>query len=246
MVNKMDKISVDVVIPCYNEEETLHTLFYKLEKVEDIIEQDQKYIINFIFINDGSTDKTLEILEDKFKAKDNVKILVHERNSGFGVALKTGLLATESDLVVTIDADTNYDQLEIPKILDYMTDDFDLVTASPFHPEGQWNFPVHRFITSRTVARMYKMALGKRYGSHLSTFTSGFRVYRRKIFDDIMPTANDFLATAQLLLNACLKEYRVCEYPTVVYERKFGKSKLKTVQTIISHLKFLFRVFSTR
>ncbi|MFC1493265.1 glycosyltransferase family 2 protein [candidate division KSB1 bacterium] len=242
----MDKVSVDVVIPCYNEEETLPALFYKLEKVEDIIEQEGKYQINFIFVNDGSRDKTLEILEQKFKGAENVKILVLEKNSGFGVALRTGLKETVSDFVVTIDADTNYDQLEIPKILDYLTDDFDLVTASPFHPEGQWNFPLHRFITSRTVARMYKIALGKRYGSHLSTFTSGFRVYRGKILESIMPTAGDFLATAQLLLNAVLKEYKVCEYPTVVYERKFGKSKLKTIQTIISHLKFIYKVFRTR
>ncbi|MCP4723487.1 MAG: glycosyltransferase family 2 protein, partial [bacterium] len=207
---------------------------------------DGKYKINFIFVNDGSTDKTLEILKQEFNKRENVNILALEKNSGFGAALRTGLKAAVSDFVVTIDADTNYDQLEIPKILDYLTDEFDLVTASPFHPDGQWNFPMHRFITSRTVARLYKIALRRRYGSDLSTFTSGFRVYRGKILESIMPTASDFLATAQLLLNAVLKEYRVCEYPTVVYERKFGKSKLKTFQTIISHLKFIFKVFRTR
>ncbi|MCP4725216.1 MAG: glycosyltransferase, partial [bacterium] len=82
----MDKVSVDVVIPCYNEEETLPALFYKLEKVEDIIDQDGKYKINFIFVNDGSTDKTLEILKQEFNKRENVNILALEKNSGFGAA----------------------------------------------------------------------------------------------------------------------------------------------------------------
>jgi len=242
----MEKINVDIVTPCYNEEDTLPTLFYKLEVLEEVVEKSGKYDLNFIFIDDGSRDNTLSMLERKYQNNEKYKILKHKNNKGFGAAIKTGLKAVKSELVVTIDADTNYDQLEIPKILDYMTDEYDVVTASPFHPEGTWNFKPHRFITSISVARLYKLALGKRYGSHLSTFTSGFRVYRSKILNDIMPKADDFLATAELLINALLKGYKVREYPTCVYERKFGKSKLKTLKTTISHLKFLYKVFRTK
>ena len=237
----MDQQSVSIVIPCYNEEDTLPTLFKKLEHVKQLIDN-KKYALFFIFVDDGSSDNTHLLLQSRYETYNDVKIVKREKNGGFGAALKSGLRAAEGELVVTIDADTNCDQLEIPTILNELTDEYDIVTASPLHPNGSWNFPMHRFITSRGVAQLYKFSLGSKHND-IFTFTSGFRVYRRKILEYIMPEADDFLATAQLLINALLRDYRIKEYPTVVYDRLYGTSKLRTFSTVISHLKQITKLF---
>lgn len=238
----MDPIKVNVVIPCYNEEQTLPALFEKLDKVCNLLIDKEKYNLEIILVNDGSSDNTLKLLNKQYSDNDRVKIINRDKNGGFGAAIKSGLEAVTGDITVTIDADTNYDQLEIPKILDLLTEGIDIVTASPLHPDGKWNFPAHRFMTSRGVAQLYKMSLGKS-SQGIYTYTSGFRVYRSKILPEIMPDANDFLATAELLINALLKGYKVKEYPTVVYDRIYGTSKLNTVKTAISHIKFIFKIY---
>jgi len=237
----MKKTRLSVVTPCYNEEDSLPMIFYRFDLLERLM-HDSAYDIEFVIVDDGSSDKTPTMLALKYANKQNVKIITHPSNKGFGAALKTGLRAASGEIVVTIDADTNYDHEEIPEILDYLCDGVDVVTASPFHPEGKWNYPIHRFIPSRTVVALYKFVLrGKADSMH--TMTSGFRVYRAHILKDIMPAANDFLATAELLVRALLKGYRVKEYPTVLYERKFGVSKLKTFKTTMSHLRFMWKIY---
>ena len=241
----MNPKTVSVVIPCYNEEDTLPVLFDKIDKILSLNDP-EKYTFNFVLVDDGSEDRTLELLKENFGKVDYATIVERKENGGFGAALKSGLNSAEGEWVVTIDADTNYDQMEIPRILEQLTDEYDLVTASPLHPDGHWNFPLHRFVTSRGVAMLYKFALGSKR-QKIYTFTSGFRVYRKKILPDIMPDANDFLATAEMIINALLKGYRIKEYPCVVYDRLFGQSKLRTLATAKSHLKLIAKLmFNTK
>jgi len=230
---------VSIVTPLYNEEETLPVFLYRLRGVEKLLRGE--YETEIILVDDGSLDRTGTILREKIGEIPNVTLLQHTKNQGFGAALKTGLGKASGDLVVTIDADTNYDHFEIPRILSYMTEDVDLVTASPFMKGSGWHYPVHRFLMSRGVVTLYKIALKGR-GDEISTFTSGFRVYRRNLLDSIMPNANDFLATGELLVRALLRGYRVREFPTAVYPRNYGRSKLKTLKTIRSHLRFILQV----
>jgi dolichol-phosphate mannosyltransferase len=232
--------SVSIVTPMYNEQESLPVFLYRLQHVETLLRHD--YETEIILVDDGSGDRTAALLDEAVKSFANAQVLRHERNQGFGAALKTGLQRATGDLVVTIDADTNYDQLEIPHILTYLTDEYDLVTGSPFLPGSTWHYPAHRFVMSRAVVVLYKRVLRGR-GDALATFTCGFRVYRRPVLERIMPEANDFLATAELLVRALLRGYRIAEFPTVVYPRRFGRSKLRTLPTILAHLRFMRRVY---
>jgi glycosyltransferase involved in cell wall biosynthesis len=233
-------MKISIVIACYNEQDTLAFLATKLEALSKFMKDD--YELEVIFVDDGSKDFTYKLLNSLFGHQPWFRLLRHEKNRGFGQALRTGLNAATGDLVVTIDADTNYDHLEIPIILSYLQDGVDIVSASPWSGEGnRQNFPLHRFIFSRTLSWLYRHFL-KDEAPEIHTFTSGFRVYRRQVIEDVVFEADDFIATAEILIRAIRKGYQVKEYPTVVYERKFGRSKLKTLKTIFGHLGVLYRL----
>lgn len=235
---------VSVVIPCYNEQDTLEYLSNKLRTLPNLLKD--VYDVEFCIVDDGSKDFTYRMLQKFFGERKDVRILRHEKNRGFGQALRTGLSHAKGDLIVTIDADTNYDQLEIPIILSMLDDETDLVTASPWSKDGgRQNFPLHRYIYSRTLSYLYRYML-RGLASDIHTFTSGFRVYKRHVIEDVLFEADDFIATAELLIRSILKGYRIKEYPTVVYERKFGRSKLRTFKTIFGHLGMLRKLQSGR
>jgi len=229
--------TVSVVIPCYNEEDSLPLLFYRLDHLPNVIDRN-RYKLQYVLVNDCSSDKTGEMLRIKYENHSNTVIIDNECNLGIGGAIKRGFDQAGGDIIVTIDADTNYDPLEIPNLLEMMKDDVDIVTASPFKKGGGWNYPFHRFVFSRGVVILYRFVLGKKAGD-IQTFSSGFRAYRKEVIGPIRPRADDFLSTTEMLVRALLKGFKVVEYPTVVYERKFGKSKLPTLRTMFSHLVFM-------
>jgi UDP-GlcNAc3NAcA epimerase len=233
---------VSIVIPVYNEEDSLPALFYKLDILNDKLIDKSKYELEFVFVDDCSKDKSNEMLQYKYQYRQNVKIVRHEQNRGLGGAIKTGFRNATGDLIVTIDADSNYDHFEIPNILKEMVPGVDLVTASPFLKKASWNYPVHRFIFSQTVVQLYKFALRKK-GKAIHTFTSGFRVYRKSAIPVVMPEADGFLATAECLVRAILAGLNVREFHAIIHERLHGESKLRFFRTTIAHLGFIRRVY---
>ena len=90
------------IIPCYNEEEVLITLYERLNAVSKLV---YNYDISFIFINDGSKDKTENIIEDLSKKDNRVKLYSFSRNFGHQAAVSCGIHNCSSDLAVIIDAD---------------------------------------------------------------------------------------------------------------------------------------------
>lgn len=235
---------LSIVIPFYNEIETLPILFEKLDNLNNILKTD--YRLEYVFVDDGSTDGTFRELKKKYKNRTEVKIIKHKRNLGFGCALRTGFSNASGEIILTVDADTNYNQLEIPTILSYLKPGVDIVTASPWEKGGaKQNFPFHRFIFSRTLSYIYRLLL-KDSKQEVYTYTSGFRVYRKEVLEEVSFEANDFIATAEILIKAIKKGFKIVEYPTVVYERKYGRSKLKTLKTIKNHLKIIISLIKEK
>ncbi|MBF0186453.1 MAG: UDP-N-acetylglucosamine 2-epimerase (non-hydrolyzing) [Magnetococcales bacterium] len=233
-----------VVIPCYNEEAALPTLFFRINQLHELIDG-QRYRVGYVFVDDGSSDGTWEMLSSHFGNSTSVRLIRNEHNLGYGGALRRGLLAAEGDLVATIDADTNYDIRSIPELLKAMTPDAHLVTASAFMNEGSWNYPSHRFIFSRGVVVLYRYLLQEK-ACDVVTFTCGFRIYRGDVVKALVPEANDFLANAEILVKALLAGLSVKQTPSVIHERMHGQSKLRTLRTIQRHLGFMWRLWRKR
>ncbi len=112
----------------------------------------------------------------------------------------------------------------------------ELVTASPYHPDGQVvNVPGWRLFLSHNLCRLYSAVLGQR----LYTFTSCCRVYRKEAFCGMELSHGGFLGVAEMLIGLKLSGGRVVEHPATLESRLFGESKMKIAHTIRQHLGLL-------
>lgn len=236
----MTKPTLSIVIPCYNEEEGIPYLAEQLLPTLTVLGND--YTVEPIFVDDGSIDKTNQLLHQYFSLLPNVIIAKHERNKNVGAALKTGFARASGELIVALDSDCTYPPaIMIPMIklidstADNSTSTADIVTASPYHPQGKVNnVPKYRLFLSKSASRLYKLLLG----SPIYTYTAMVRVYKKEVIQEVRFEADHFLGVTELLVKALLRGYRVKELPTELNARKFGVSKMKMVplRVIGNHL----------
>ena len=230
-----------MVVPCYNEEAVLGYLANTLASVRRSLAAD--YDLRFIFVDDGSQDDTWLNLGLTFGDWQGVRLVRHEHNRGVAAAVMTGIEAADTELVASIDADCTYDPHQLSGLLERMGDGVAMVTASPYHSQGQAvNVSPRRLFLSRTLSRMYGVALG----ANLATYTSCFRIYRRSIVNRIALSEDGFLGVAELLGKLLLEGQRVVEAPAVLESRLLGSSKMKIVRTAFGHLRLLCRLVGQR
>lgn len=246
-------MKISIVIPCYNEEDNIQKLQGEFFPVLDSmigshLSGDQQITaIEVVFVDDGSSDNTLEALKSAFGSPSNGQVTVrfekHGANRGLGAALRTGFKAATGEIIVTTDSDGTYKFSTIPALLGYLKKDVDIVTASPYHPKGEVvGVPPFRIFLSRGSSLLYRILLNWK----IFTYTALFRAYRREVVDQIHFAADDFLGQTELMVKAMLKGYKVDEFPAALHRRMFGVSKARLIKTIKSHLGFQTRLLLHR
>ena len=235
-------LPVSIVIPCFNECETLPYLANTLRGVETKL-LDAGYSSQFIFVDDGSTDATFETLNELFGTKNNVILVRHDINKGVAAAIFTGLKASETDIVCSLDCDCTYDPLLLTEMIPLLDSSTDMVTASPYHREGEVrNVPGWRLFLSKGASFLYRRTLNTK----LFTYTSCFRVYRRNSVVQLDMQEGGFLGVAEMLGKLDLAGGKIVEFPATLEVRLFGISKMKTAKTIIGHLRLISRLGKSR
>ena len=231
------KQALSIVIPCYNEEAGLSQLAQQLLPAIDKLSR--KYAVEPIFVDDGSTDRTNELLHQHFSQLANVKIMKHEKNRNLGAALRTGFAQATGDLIAAFDSDCTYSPELIATMIEMMDEQTHIVTVSPYHPLGKIeNVPRYRVVLSKGVSRLYKLLLN----SGIYTHGAMVRVYRREVLEKVKFKSDDFLAVTELLVKARLQNYQIKELPTSLQVRQYGVSKMKLLKTIQSHLRLLGQI----
>jgi polysaccharide deacetylase family protein (PEP-CTERM system associated) len=225
---------VSVVIPCYNETQALRYLSSALRDLCD--EFANQYRFTFLFVDDRSTDDTWRLLHEVFGNRADCILLRHEENRGVAAAIQTGIRRAPDEVVCSIDCDCTYDPRELGRMIPMLAEGVDVVTASPYHPKGGVrNVPAWRLFLSRSASRLYRLVLRQK----LYTYTSCFRVYRRRTVEAASITLPGFLGVAELLARIDMAGGRVVEYPTTLEVRVLGFSKMRVARTIVGHLGFL-------
>ena len=224
---------VTVVVPCYNEELILPYLSNTLRSVTGTL---REYDFRFLFVDDCSTDGTWQALRQVFGNRDDCTFIRRERNGGVAAAIMTGVRAARTEIVCSIDCDCTYDPHELGRMIPMLRDGVDLVTASPYHPEGGVrNVPEWRLSLSRGLSSLYRGLLHNK----LHTYTSCFRVYRRSAAVGITLTRSGFLGVMEFLARLDLAGGGVVEFPTMLEVRMLGRSKMKVLRTILGHLSLI-------
>lgn len=233
-------MKISLIIPAFNEAEGVATTATKLAPV--LAELRQNNEVELLFINDGSRDETAALLTEQFKDDPMARVISHPVNMGLGAAIRTGFQNARGDIIITTDFDGTYDFKTIPHLLSMMlTSQSDIVTASPYHPQGEvQGVPGYRLIFSKGASLLYRLLVKW----DVYCWTALFRAYRRPVIENISFASNGFLAGTEILVGAIQQGYTVTEFPTILSVRTFGQSSIKIARVTKAHLRYQLHLLS--
>jgi glycosyltransferase involved in cell wall biosynthesis len=206
----------------YNEEQNAPLILEHLDSVRNTFGLD----LSAIAINDGSKDKTKEVLDRLHVQFPWLGVVSYEKNKGMGGAMREGIKkAVESafDVLIFMDSDMTHDGMDIPKFLKKIADGYDYVLGSRFIPGGAMvGVPAGRVAVSKVGNIVGKMLLW----IPVRDFTTGFRAGKRAVFEKINLTENGFGIQLEGTVLAAHAGFKLGEVPIILTTRKFGDSKM--------------------
>lgn len=168
------KIDITVVVPLYNEVESLPELHAWIKRVMN----ENKFSYEVVFVDDGSKDGSWKVVEQLHKEDSSVKGIKFQRNYGKSAALQKGFEAAEGNVVITMDADLQDSPDEIPELYRMiMEDDFDVVSG--------WKKKRYDPITKTIPTKLYNWAARRLTGIYLHDFNCGLKAYKNAVVKSI-------------------------------------------------------------
>jgi glycosyltransferase involved in cell wall biosynthesis len=201
---------ISVVVPLYNEEESLLELFESLESVMTGLGVDYEYV----FVDDGSVDKSLLILRELYERSPKVKVLSFRRNHGKSAALSMGFKEAKGDVIITMDADLQDDPAEIPALIKKLHEGADLVSGWKLDRKDPW--------TKRLPSKFFNFVTSAMSGLRLHDFNCGLKAYRGEVARSIAVYGELHRFIPVL---AGWEGFRVDEIQVRHFRRKYGRSK---------------------
>ena len=168
--------TIDIIVPCYNEEDVLKLFYEESSKVTDNISD---YSCRYIFVDDGSRDKTLSILMELSKEHENVKYISFSRNFGKEAAMYAGLDHSTGDYVVIMDADLQHPPTMIPDMIKGIQEGYDCCAARRTTRKGE--APVRSLFS-----RMFYKVNKKMTNIDLVQGAVDFRIMTRQMVDSVL------------------------------------------------------------
>lgn len=215
------EMKLSIVIPAYNEEDSIRQTLLELYKVLG------NYNINheIVVINDSSKDKTEIILQELQLIIPTLIYYTNDGPNGFGNAVRYGLERFNGDCVAVMMADLSDDPNDLIKFYFKMQEGYDCVFGSRFSKGGKvYDYPKIKLFINRIANFIVKMCFGFRYNDT----TNAFKLYRRETIQGIKPLlAPHFNLTLELPLKAIVRGYSYTVIPNSWTNRKHGVSKLK-------------------
>ena len=228
-------LKLSIIIPVYNEKKTIKAIIERVKKVK--LKNIKKEII---VIDDFSTDGTKESLS-KIKDKD-LKIFYHEKNSGKGSAIRTGLKNSTGEIILIQDADLEYNPNEYKKLLEPI-----------IKKKAKVVYGSRLEVIRKNLKKMYKLhyfgnlfltiVTNILYGSRISDMETGYKVFARDVIKSINLRAKRFDFEPEITAKILKKGYKIYEVPIGFAGRKFEEGKKITW---IDGLKALFYLVKYR
>lgn len=215
-------MDISVVVPLYNEDESLPELYEWIERVMN----QNGFTFEVIFVNDGSTDKSWEIIEDLSKKSPNVHGIKFRRNYGKSPALYCGFKAAQGDVVITMDADLQDSPDEIPELYRMIKEDgYDLVSG---YKQKRYD-PISKTLPTKLFNATARKVSGIK---NLHDFNCGLKAYRSDVVKNIEVFGEMHRFIPYLAKNAGFD--KIGEKVVQHQARKFGKSKFMGLNRFVN------------
>jgi len=224
-------VKISVLVPCYNEEESLPELYAKLEQVM----HERGYDYEYVFVDDGSTDRTIAVLRELAQRSERVSVISFRRNYGKSAALNVGFRAVSGDVIITMDADLQDDPAEIPALLAKLEAGADLVSG--------WKVDRKDPISKTLPSKFFNAVTSAASGIRLHDFNCGLKAYRREVVDSIT-LYGELHRFIPVLAN--WEGFRVDELGVRHFKRKYGSSKYGAKRFLNGFFDLVTVMFVTR
>jgi glycosyltransferase involved in cell wall biosynthesis len=206
---------LSVFFPAYNDSGTIASMVVNALLTARRLTPDHEVIV----INDGSRDLTPQILDELARVYPQVRIVHHQKNRGYGGALRSGFEAASKEFVFYTDGDAQYDPSEMALLWERMVlaDDVDLVNGYKISRSDPW----HRIV----IGRLYHHTVKTLFGLRVRDVDCDFRLMRRSIFEKIRLEKNSGVICLELMKKIHDAGFRIAEVPVHHYHRAYGRSQ---------------------
>jgi glycosyltransferase involved in cell wall biosynthesis len=205
---------VSVIIPAYNEEETIEEILLRTNKTMENL----GFPYEIIVVDDGSTDKT-RLLAERQKAT----ILNYGTNKGKGYALRTGIQKATGNIIITMDADGSHQPEEIPQLVKPLLSGVDIVAGSRFLGNRENGSIKKLNILGNNIFNLLILLLTKK---QITDSQTGFRALKKKVFQEIEITSEGYQIETELTVKTLRNGYTIQEEPITCEKRRNGLSHL--------------------
>lgn len=214
--------SISVFFPCYNDSNTIGDLVAEAERQLQQLTDDYEIIV----VNDGSSDNSAEVLRTLAAAMPRLRVVTHERNRGYGGALRSGFAAATKDVVFYTDGDGQYDVRELPILVMLLTDDTDFVNGIKMSRQDP-SYRVH-------VGHLHRFFMRWMFWLPIDDVDCDFRLVRRRILDRIELHSTSGSICVELVKHAQRAGAQFREVSVHHYARRYGQSEFFKPGKILS------------
>jgi glycosyltransferase involved in cell wall biosynthesis len=222
---------VSFIIPAYNEARTIREV---LERVDDLALEKQ-----IVIVDDGSSDETAAIADRWRNGRGDV-VLVRQRNTGKGGAIRAAIPHVTGDIVVIQDADMEYDPADVPALVEpIVRGSADVVYGSrlsggkPQRAYLFWHLVGNRFLSLLT---------GLLYNTTLTDMETGYKAFRVEVLRSLDLRQDDFSVEPEITAKVCLRKLRVYQLPIAYYGRSYAEGKKITWRDGVKAVWVLVRI----
>ncbi|WML67300.1 MAG: Glycosyltransferase AglD [Methanoregula sp. SKADARSKE-2] len=235
---------ISLIFPLYNERDNIAHYHQDLFPIVDGIGEATGETFEYVFVDDGSIDDTLQQITEIANYRNDCIVLVHEKNRGMGNAVKTGLIASKGELIITMDADLTFRPVDIAKLIErYRETEADCISGSPYLEKGLMEeVTPFRLLMSRSVNFLYRVLLG----TGITCVSPIFRLYKRSVLTEMDITSKNFEINAEIISKLIINGKKVVEVPVPLLKRKHGNSKINVRKEVKNYIILLYKIFRTK
>ncbi len=227
-----DPYFLNIIVPAYNEELNITETIATIHAIQEQVKLPHKLIV----VNDNSTDRTREVVQELLGKYDNLVLINRRGNHGLGRCLNRAYEEVDGGVIVAVMADLADDVKDIPRLLDKIKEGHDLVSASRYVPGGSGE---HEDRFKHFLSRLLGRALQVLVGLPTNDATNAYKMYRAEILDRIGILKSDNYTTGlELTVKANLKGFKIAEIPTVWRDRTEGKSHFKVLKVAPEYIRW--------